>query len=390
MALREQKSDQKKAELKQFEKAFNQIWAKESVKRQADKRDAFLTPDLLRRRKTVTKNGKQKLVLDFGSQGGKVSYTLADLNKMATAMGKAEGKFSESTRGVTVAELIRSSRKIDIQRAKKITNSTLYGVDGSILLFRAKASDDSKSSYHHVKVRLEDWEHEVRNGEGGAYLRAAAGAVRGKVSFDCDCGRHQYWYRYLATIGGFALDPKEFVFPKIRNPKLQGCCCKHVIKTLAVMQAPFVQSRIALEMKKRAAKKSGPTKKTFLGEDDLKAAESSGYANIEKEFNKMNRAKKGIQKKILTSAKEKAKKKAVKTMDAMLGKGSVAETVAKQLAKENTGLKRDILIGKLDNYLLRTVQIGKQPKDEAIKSFASENKMTVKEVETLGKEANIL
>lgn len=84
-------------------------------------------------------------------------------------------------------------------------------------------------------------------------------------------------------------------------------------------------------------------------------------------------------------------------MDAMLGKGTVSETLLKheikknkQLEKESAAKDRDILIGKLDAHILRAVQIGKKPKDEAIKSFADANKMTVKEVEKLGKEASIL
>ncbi len=394
--------DKKKDEFRQFEKTFKQIWAKTSTRRQADKRDAFLTPDLLRRRREVTKSGKQKLVLDFGSQGGRVSYTLADLNKMAKAMEKAEGKFSESTRGVTVAELIRSSRKIDIERAKKITNSTLYKFDGSILLFRSRAGDDSKVNFHQVKVRLEDWEHEVRGGLGNTYLPAAASAARGRVSFDCDCGRHQYWYRYLATIGGFALDPKEFAFPKIRNPKLQGCACKHVIKTLAVLQTPFVQSRIALEMKDQAQKKGWfsrllhgerPTE-TFMEGEDLQASELSGNVGIEKSFKNMKKARAGYAQKIKNWVKAKTKKKAEKTMeksmDTVLGKGTVSETVAKQEIKKRRQAEDDALKHKLDAYILRAIYEKKMSKAEAVRSFADENKMTVKEVEKLGKEANIL
>ena len=35
--------------------------------------------------------------------------------------------------------------------------------------------------------------------------------------------RHQYWYRYLTQIGGFAINPKNRT-SKIRNPGLTGCC----------------------------------------------------------------------------------------------------------------------------------------------------------------------
>lgn len=52
--------------------------------------------------------------------------------------------------------------------------------------------------------------------------------------------------------------------------------------------------------------------------------------------------------------------------------------------------KRDALISKLDAHIARAVYGAKKSKDEAVKSFAEQHKMTAKEVEALGKEANIL
>jgi hypothetical protein len=388
--------DKNKDEFKQFEKIFKQVWAKKSARRQSDRRDAFLTPDLLRRRREVTKSGKQKLILDFGSKGRQVSYTLADLNKMATAMGKAEGKFSESTRGVTVAELIGSSRKIDIERAKSITNSTLYKFDGSILMFRSRAGDDSEFAYHQVKIRLEDWEHEVRAGKGESYMPAAMQAARGRVSFDCDCGRHQYWYRYLATIGGFALDPKEFAFPKIRNPKLQGCCCKHVIKTLAVLQAPFVQSRIALEMKDQAQKKGWfsrllngerPTE-TFMQGEDLQASEKSGNVDIQKAFTAMKKARMSFGQKMKALLKGRISRKDEKTMD-VTGKGTVAEAVAKKEIGKRRQLEKDVAIQKMATSLALKIYRDKMNRDDAVASYAKDTGLDLKEAKDMAKQINV-
>lgn len=396
MALSGLFGDKKKNEFKQFEKIFKQVWARKGARRQADRRDAFLTPDLLRRRREVTKSGKQKLVLDFGSQGGKVSYTLADLNRMAQAMEKAEGKFGEATRGVTVAQLIRSSRKVDIERAKKITNSTLYKFDGSILLFRARAGDDSEHAYHQVKIRLEDWEHEVRSGQGDTYLPAAMAAARGRVSIDCDCGRHQYWYRYLATIGGFALDTKEYAFPKIRNPKLQGCCCKHVIKTLAVLQAPFVQSRIALEMKDQATKKGWFTRRlkgerpteTFMQGEDLQASEISGSIDIQKAFEGMKKAQQSFGQKMKGVLKGRAARKAGKKVD-VTGKGTVAEAVAKKEIARRRQLERDVAIQKMATSLALKIYRDKMKREDAIKSYAKENSIALEEAKDMATQINV-
>ncbi|EPA1084307.1 phage tail protein, partial [Escherichia coli] len=91
--------------------------------------------------------------------------------------------------------------------------------------------------------------------------------------FDCDCGRHQYWYRYIATAGNFALaPPKEYAFPKIRNPNLKGIACKHVIHAMTRLQSASWQLRIGQAML-QAAKRVGfgddkrRTTKHFTEED---------------------------------------------------------------------------------------------------------------------------
>jgi len=389
--------DKKKDEFKQFERVFKKVWTKKSAHRQADRRDAFLTPDLLRRRRQITKSGKQNLVLDFGARGGKISYTLADLNKMAKSMERAESKFDTASRGVPVASLVAASRPIDVTRAKLIANSTLYKFDGSILLFRAKASSDSQHQYHQAKIRLEDWEHEARAGTGDSYLPAAVKVTRGRVSFDCDCGRHQYWYRYLATIGGFALDPKEHAFPKIRNPKLQGCCCKHVLKTLAVLQMPFVQNQIAKEMQAQAKKKGWfsrllhgerPTE-TFMGGDELKASEVSGDASIQKAFRDLTRAREGFAKKLKSMLSGKTRKKTAAKMADITGKGTVAEKVAKAEIERRRRLESDVAVQKMATGLAIKVYRDKMSRADAIRAYAEESKIGMKQAQEMAKKINI-
>ncbi len=58
-----------------------------------------------------------------------------------------------------------------------------------------------------------------------------------KLAFDCDCGRHRYFLRYVATIGGFAAGRQEWGYPKIRNPGLKGVACKHVLRVMAELES---------------------------------------------------------------------------------------------------------------------------------------------------------
>lgn len=102
-------------------------------------------------------------------------------------------------------------------------------------------------------MRLEDWGKHLHT----PYLNpliAAKEAATGRISFDWACGRHQYWYRYLAQIGGFAINPpKEQDFPKIRNPGLTGCCCKHVLKVLCVLKTNAIQTVLSRELERQSA-----------------------------------------------------------------------------------------------------------------------------------------
>ena len=358
---------------RKFEGMFKKVFRQQVSNRDADNRNAFVTPDILRRRNELTKSGRQKLVLDYGARGKK-EYSLADLNQMAKAALSAEKRFGTDSRGVPVAALIKACSQIDITRAQtQIATSTLYKIHGNDLSFRVSASKESKYSYHQVRIRLDSWDSEMRglHGGGGDYLQSAKRAVAGRVSFNCDCGRHRYWYRYLATIGGFGLDPLEKVFPKIRNPKLTGCCCKHVIKTLATLRMHPVQLKVAQEMEDQGKKKgffsklfhgSAPQEKYVADTSTEQAGKDSDVATIQKEYNTYRQAKKGFDKKMAGQKKQKT------------------QTVS-QLQKDN-------FIKSLQIAML-TAQVNGQPRSEAIKEFASAHNTTEAAIETIAKSHNL-
>ena len=46
---------------------------------------------------------------------------------------------------------------------------------------------------------------------------------------------------------------KEQDFPKIRNPGLTGCCCKHVLKVLRVLKTNAIQAVLSRELERQSA-----------------------------------------------------------------------------------------------------------------------------------------
>jgi len=363
------KKDKKLNEFKKFSRMFGRIWKKKASKRKGAV--GILPPDMLAKREKLTKHGKQNLVLQYGRKGGTVEYTLQELDKMAEALEQKQERFKESQRGVEIAALLRASRvpvdmdgirrgATDFTKAKSIRNATLYKIKDHVLYFRVTASGNHPGKTHYqVRVRLEDWQKEMTRSTG-TYITPAQRACKGKISFDCACGRHQYWFRYLATIGGFALDPLEHGFPKIRNPKLLGCACKHTIKVVAVLQSPFIHARIAKEMAKEAKDKGWRgkladrlglrlNKGQDLRETELEGAEKAGDAEFDKkvwdEFNNFNASKKGF---------------------------------SRLMKKEEN--KQKILLSKLEASLLRDVYKLKKTKEEALDRFATKNNITLKNV----------
>lgn len=240
------------ADFRAFDAAVNRA--------QRDNREArfdavgLLTPQLLRKH---LKN-RQNLVLAFGRRGLTVKYSFAELKKFAAALDKAAGKYEHVKQGVPVPQLIASSDRARIHRANiEIRSAVPYRFSGNTVRFRVSSSGkrpDSPSAYR-VEIRLDEWTDLISRPI--QYLTAARRAVQGRVSVSCTCPDWQFVYRYLATIGKFNIAPLEKDFPKIKNPRLKGACCKHVLKALQKLQTPAIYKLIKDEMESQASRAGG-------------------------------------------------------------------------------------------------------------------------------------
>lgn len=398
----------KSDEFKKFEKYARKVIQAQVSERRSDKREAFLTPDMLRRRKEITDNGRTALVLDYGKKGKKVTYTLADLNRMARSLKTAQDKFGPETRGAPIQALIRASDPKDITRAQlQIKSAVLYKIHGNLLSFRVTASDESDVTYHQVKIRLDSWDREMAGASGGGYEQSAKAVAMGRISFNCDCGRHRYWYRYLATIGGFGLDPEEKVFPKIRNPGLKGCCCKHVIKTLATLRTFAVQRAIANEMASQSKKKGffsrlfhgAEPQEQWVADADLEMAGKSSSINaMLKEFETYKRAKKGFRAKVQQQKQQKQQppeepkklkpakqRKLTPAERERIPKRPTPTSKQKQKAQAVSQAEKDRFLAELRDAIL-----GAKDVDQAISDFAKSHHATPQEIKTIAKKFNLI
>ncbi len=148
------------------------------------------------------------------------------LNVYLQNVRKASDKF---VGGITIQGVINHSRFIDIQRAnKQIFLASIFKKQGNAFYFNNLIKE-------------------------------------GQIAFDCDCGRHRYWYRYLATIGKYNYGINETRYPTTRNPNLTGLACKHVLRVMNhITSANFKDylKREAIKDIKDVARRNKPRYKT--------------------------------------------------------------------------------------------------------------------------------
>lgn len=260
---------------KQFNQLFNQIQKDQRAKRR--KANRLLTPSLL-------KNKSFDDVLALGKKRDGTFFTKEDLKGFENNRKKIRAGFDTKTAGITYSQLIANCASIDVKRANNavddgsgIKMASFIGMEHNVAIISVTASDRSEDKHHRVKVRFEEWDtamEDLSDKEKNT-SRVVRQLCAGRMSFDCDCGRHKYWYRYIATAGNFALSPpKEYVYPKVRNPNLKGVACKHVIHAMTRMQAGSWQMQVGrlLQKNSKATSYGDDKKRTteFFGDEQLK------------------------------------------------------------------------------------------------------------------------
>lgn len=214
----------------------------------AKEADARLKEDAAQRAYEATRSGSiilnQKDVLTGKWDASKILFTTIggdlrpitaeDLAAFRRNITTAQGKFSK---GITAKQVIDWSTSADRKRATDEIKTAVpvSGANGRVR-FITNAGPDSDVTRHHVVVEFLNYGAESASGSKDA-RQSALRLRKGPLKFECDCGRHRYWFRYIATIGGFNAGRAETGFPKIRNPQLNGIACKHVLRVMNDIQS---------------------------------------------------------------------------------------------------------------------------------------------------------
>ncbi|MDW2323608.1 hypothetical protein R7127_25435 [Vibrio sp. 1159] len=315
----------------------------------------------------------------LGSKSNGQPFEIEDLKGFDKARKSLDKKW-KSDKGAPLNQLIAASRPVDVQRANtEIKVARLYKVRGDLLHFNVTASGKHGEGSYQVRVRLENWSSELTKVQR-SWISAVKRICLGNVSIDCQCGRYQYWYRYVATAGGFALRTHEKDFPKIRNPKLTGCCCKHQLKALGALKSPTVQAQLAKHLQTQAESTGfSSDKDKFLSKDDRERLERAKPRKIdqseaEKFIKKQEQAMKTFKRQLKDASYLKKLEKEAAALRAKL----------KSVSREAARAEKDELKAQLRLELDRAKMYGKS-KTDAIKVFAFVKKLKIKDVQNLAK-----
>ncbi len=370
---------------KQFMQAFEKIRKQNAKKR--TKAKGTLTPAVL----------KQKGAKDLKRLGKKqdgTNFTRDDLIALEKNKKVFAKKYDRKTAGIQFSQIMSASRDIDIKRANNQVNdgsgiSTAHAVavKANITVFRVKASVKNGDDDHMVQIRLEAWEDYMMDAEVSTkgYQKAAAKAARDRLSFSCDCGRHQYWYRYLATLGNYCVaPPKEFSPPKIRNPDFTGVACKHVLHVVNKLQSATWTNQLAIQMKKQAKKigygDDGRSTHVFSDEDIKKQKQTRkrkiDVKAMQAEFEKYEKRQAALGKKL-----NKDKKEIDKLRKGLVKRQSQIEKANKQLAAEKKS-KGDLI--RFSYPMFKDTNSSQNWSDSELRTqFAKQSGINIKVVEAV-------
>lgn len=194
--------------------------------------------------------------------------------------------------GIKADQVLNMSLRDDLERAKtQIFTALPVRFKGDTLHFMTNASKDSDVKQHYVTIRFLDL---IALATSPIPLLTATKQVAdGYLAFDCDCGRHTFWYRYISTIGGFNAGRAETGFPKIRNPNLQGVACKHVLKVMSVLDHALAISKVK-EMVKIARKNAESLDKFPENQISAKEVKEAAKRQLERAHHERNQVRRAV------------------------------------------------------------------------------------------------
>jgi hypothetical protein len=137
-------------------------------------------------------------------------------------------------------ELVRGAETKRLQRSKTITvhYKGIAKTKGWIIFNTPSQTFPNKKYYQYVKLLdIKD----IKSLKDLKKKDVVNLLLNGDISVFCSCPDFLYrGYKYMGYKTGYGIY-KENRFPKIRNPRLEGTVCKHMIAVLQVLSSNWVR-----------------------------------------------------------------------------------------------------------------------------------------------------
>ncbi|GAA5003351.1 hypothetical protein GCM10023206_06990 [Acinetobacter puyangensis] len=165
-------------------------------------------------------------------------------------------------RGITAKQVINLSLPFDIKKSnEQIFMAVPLSIKNGVVHFMTNASKESNVTEHHVNVEFLNYQSLILQPTAITADAVKKKLMYGKLKFECDCGRHTYWFRYIASIGGYGFGRIEEGYPKLTNPHLAGVACKHVLRVMHYILSPAFTQYITKQLQKERSKQAGQRRK---------------------------------------------------------------------------------------------------------------------------------
>ena len=218
-------------------------------------------------------DGSRLMMLTTTLHGMSTQLTLEDLAQFRNNVRNLKRRFKG---GVSAKAMLERSLKSDRDRAnQQITMAVPVSARGGVIHFMTNAGPDSDVKRHHVHVELLNYSEIAAKPKSAAKL--AKELLEGAARWDCDCGRHRFWYRYLLTTLKANYGASETAFPKVRNPTLRGTCCKHIARVAHnMLNSPTLRAYVVRVIEQ--GRKDVTGKRVDLSKQDAKAMAAQAAA----------------------------------------------------------------------------------------------------------------
>lgn len=236
----------------------------------------------------IKKNKSLSLIYGFNKKGK--PFTRDDLVRFQKRERAATRKFKSRTRGSPMRLLLDKSETVDIMRAKKLPLIRLVQKKYDTFTF-AVASERMPGTSYKVDLKIENLQDFVRSYVDKRKLMGAVNNLQNTALFsiNCQCGRFQFWYRYIATVGNYAL-VAETGYPKIRNPRLKGVLCKHLVRVFLSFNVPLYKKKLMDFILKLQSETSGFA--TSVVEIESGHGQAKANKELDRVYNKYLKANK--------------------------------------------------------------------------------------------------